>query len=197
VTAAAYRQRQADKRSSGGSDGKRGNLTRRRLAGLFVAATVGLLFTTAEPTAQRAEISSPCEGEGARFVGSKPRMLQVWQRAPRKLRDVRPEYPDLPPGTRGSGMWIGEILLDTDGKVSHIWTIRQARLIPPFPAFNRAVLDAVRRWQFEPFVVESEATPICVTVSVNSHWRQSPKAWPPPNTPHTLAVVTRGFNRRR
>lgn len=99
-------------------------------------------------------------------------MLREWQRPPKKVRDVRPTYPELPPGTRSSGMWIGEILLDTHGKVSHIWTIRQARLTPPFPAFNKAILDAVRQWQFEPFVVESQARPICMTVSVNINWRQ-------------------------
>jgi hypothetical protein len=93
------------------------------------------------------------------------------------------KYPDLPPGTRGSGMWIGELLIDTDGKVRHIWTMRQARLTPPFPAFNRAILDAVQQWQFEPFVVPSQARPICMTVSVRIDWRRSPKAWPPPNRP--------------
>jgi outer membrane biosynthesis protein TonB len=171
---------------------------RRRLAGHFVAATVGLLLTGAEPTvagpealgqrvvdddAKRPEraASSACEREGATFVGSKPRMLREWQRPPKKVRDVRPTYPELPPGTRSSGMWIGEILLDTHGKVSHIWTIRQARLTPPFPALNNAILDAVRQWQFEPFVVHSQARPICMTVSVNINPRQSPKAWPPPN----------------
>ena len=171
---------------------------RRRLAGLFVAATVGLLLAGAEPTvagpealgqrvvdddAKRPEqaASSACEREGATFVGSKPRMLREWQRPPRKVRDVRPTYPELPPGTRSSGMWIGEILLDTHGKVSHIWTIRQARLTPPFPVFNNAILDAVRQWQFEPFVVESQARPLCMTVTVNINWRQSPKARRPPN----------------
>ncbi|MGB2714272.1 MAG: hypothetical protein WBC51_08855 [Vicinamibacterales bacterium] len=166
---------------------------RHRLAGLFVAAAVGLLLTGTQPTvaapeplgqrvvdddAKRPEqaASSACEREGATFVGSKPRMLREWQRPPKKVRDVRPTYPELPPGTRGSGMWIGEILLDTHGNVSHIWTIRQARLIPPFPAVNNAILDAVRQWQFEPFVVESQARPLCMTVSVKINWHQSPKA---------------------
>jgi outer membrane biosynthesis protein TonB len=161
---------------------------RRRLAGLVVAATVGLLLTGVEPTvagpetpgqrvvdddAKRPEqaASSACEREGATLVGSKPRMLRQWQRPPKKVRDVRPTYPELRPGTRGSGMWIGEILLDTHGKVRHVWTIRQVRLAPRFPAFNNAILDAVRQWQFEPFVVESQARPICMTVSVNINWR--------------------------
>lgn len=80
---------------------------RRRLAGLFVAATVGLLLTGAEPTvagpealgqrivdddAKRPEqpASSACEREGTTFVGSKPRKLREWQRPPKKVRDVRP-----------------------------------------------------------------------------------------------------------
>jgi len=177
---------------------------RRGLAGLYAAATVGQLLTGAAPTvagpealrqrvvddeAKRPEraASSACEREGATFVGSRPRMLREWQRRPKKVRDVSPTYPELPPGTRSSGMWIGEILLDTDGNVRHIWTIRQARLTPPFPAFNNAVLDAVRQWQFEPFVVESQARPICMTVTVNINRRQSPKA-SPPNTYRAFAA---------
>jgi hypothetical protein len=173
---------------------------RRRLAGVVVAATVGLLLTGAEPTVAGPEAlgqrvvdddakwpeqpaSSVCEREGATFVGSRPRMLREWQRPPKKVRDVRPTYPELPPGTRSSGIWIGQILLDTHGKVSHIWTIRQPRVTPPFPAFNKAIVDAVGQWQFEPFVVESEARPICMTVTVNINRHQSPKAGRPPNRP--------------
>jgi TonB family protein len=157
---------------------------RRRLAELFVAASAGLLLAGAQLPGARPEAhgqrivdddakwperpaSSACEREGAAFVGSKPRLLRERQRPPKKVRDVRPTYPELPPGTRTSGMWIGEILLDTHGKVRHIWTIRRARITPPFPAFDNAVLDAVRHWQFEPFVVGSEARALCMTVTVN------------------------------
>jgi TonB family protein len=156
----------------------------RRLGGLVVAVIVGLLLTGAEPTMAAPEApgqrivdddakqperpaSGACEREGVTFVGSKPRLLREWQRPPKKVRDVRPAYPALPPGTRRSGMWIGEILLDTNGNVSHVWTIRQARLTPPFPAFNNAIIKAVRQWRFEPFVVQSEPRPICMTVSVS------------------------------
>jgi hypothetical protein len=164
---------------------------RRRLAALFVAATVGLLLTGAEPTAAERDApgqrvvdddakqpeqpaSSACEREGATFVGSKPRMLREWQRPPKKVRDVRPTYPEFPPGTGANGMWIGELLLDADGTVSHIWTIRQPRLTPPLPALNGAILDAVRQWRFEPFLVNSQPRPVCMTVSVNINWRRSP-----------------------
>jgi hypothetical protein len=155
-------------------------LTRRRLAGLFVAVAVGPLLATAQPMAQGPwwAGSSRCEREGAAFVGSKPRILGRGQQSPKKVRNVVPSFPELPSGTRGTGIWIGELLLDAAGKVSHIWTIRQPRITPPFPAINRAILDAVRHWQFEPFIVESQATPLCLMVSVKIPGLESPKASP-------------------
>ncbi len=58
------------------------------------------------------------------------------------------------------------------GNVRHVWTIREPQLTPPLPAFNRAIVRAVRQWQYEPFVVRSRATPICLTMPVNVEWRQ-------------------------
>ncbi len=155
----------------------------------IVAAVVALLLaggqlTFADPGAPGQRIvdddakapeqpaSSACQREGAAFVGSKPRILREWHRRPNKVRDVRPTYPALPRGTRSSGTWIGEILLDAQGGVRHVWTIRPARLIPPFPRFNNAILDAVRQWQFEPFVVGSQAQPVCMIVSVKINRRE-------------------------
>lgn len=163
---------------------------------MFVAAAAGLSFTMAEPAAQRPERATVCEREGAKFVGSKPRTLREWERPPKKVRDRKPAYPDLPPDTRGSGMWIGELLLDTKGNVSHIWTIRQPRLTRPFPAFNKAILDAVGQWQFEPFVERSQAKPICMTVSVRIDWRRSPKTSRPPSK-SPLAAERQGVRRTR
>ena len=91
----------------------------------MLTTAIVLLLITEGTTGQRPEMATVCE----------------------------PAYPDLPAGTRSRGMWIGEMLLDTDGNVSHVWTIRQPRLTPSFPAFNRAIVDAVRQWQSEPFIV--------------------------------------------
>jgi hypothetical protein len=43
---------------------------------------------------------------------------------------------------------MGEFLLDTQGNVVKVWTIREVRLIPPFPPLNQAIVDAIRQWQF-------------------------------------------------
>jgi outer membrane biosynthesis protein TonB len=88
-------------------------------------------------------------------------------RAPKKIRDVRPAYPELPPQTRASGIWIGDVLLDTKGKVSQVWAIREVQFTPPFPAFNRAIVDAIRQWEFEPLVFGKTPMPVCMTVTVH------------------------------
>jgi len=68
-------------------------------------------------------------------------------------------------------MWIGEVLLGTDGKVSHVWAIREVQFKPPFPEFNQAIADAVHRWEYEPLVPKSGGTPVCITVTVTINWR--------------------------
>ena len=68
------------------------------------------------PTDKR---SSPgvCERDGEKFVGQKPVRIDRSVRAPKKTRDVRPNYAELLLGTIGSGMWIGEVLINSSGKI--------------------------------------------------------------------------------
>jgi outer membrane biosynthesis protein TonB len=65
---------------------------------------------------------------------------------------------------------MGEVLLDVRGKVAEVWTIHEADLSPPFPAFNQAIVDAIRRWEFEPLMVNERATSACTTVTVMINW---------------------------
>jgi hypothetical protein len=64
-------------------------------------------------------------------------------------------------------MWVGEALIDTSGKVSRVWPIRQVRFKPAFPAYNQAVVDGIRRWEYEPLLVNGKPTPLCMTVTTN------------------------------
>ena len=109
--------------------------------------------------------------------------------AQKKLRDVQPKYPELPPGTLGSGMWLGEALIDSSGKVPRVWSRREVRLVPPVPAFTDAITDAVRQWEFEPVVGKGKAVPVCMVVTVHihsssrsvagacNHWFQNARFW--------------------
>jgi hypothetical protein len=107
-----------------------------------------------------------CQREGAKIAGAKP-VLPGRGRFPKTTRHVMPRYPELPEGTTVSGIWIGEALVDTKGKVSQVWPIREVQLTPSFPPFNESIVAAIRQWEYEPLVVESQTVLWCVTVTVN------------------------------
>jgi len=92
-------------------------------------------------------------------------------RAPKKIRDVRPNYPEAPAGTVGSGIWIGEALINNSGKVVGVWPLREVEFTPPFPSFNSAITDAIRQWEFEPLLVQGKPAPVCMTVTVTINWQ--------------------------
>jgi protein TonB len=112
-----------------------------------------------------------CEREAEKLLGQKAVRVGRSIRAPKKLRDVPPKYPQLPPGTRGSGVWLGEVLIGSSGKIARVWALREVRFVPPFPPFNNAITDAIRQWEFEPVLVQGKAMPVCVTVTVNINWQ--------------------------
>jgi len=47
-------------------------------------------------------------------------------------------------------------------------SVRQPKKVrnAAFPAFNRAIVDAIRLWEFEPLLINGRATPACSTVTV-------------------------------
>jgi hypothetical protein len=113
-----------------------------------------------------------CEHEAEKLLGEKPVRIDRSVRAPKKIRDVPPKYPELPPGTIGSGMWIGEVLINNSGKIAHVWPIREVEFKPPFPAFDSAITDAIQQWEFEQLFVQGTAVPVCMTVTVNINWKE-------------------------
>jgi hypothetical protein len=66
----------------------------------------------------------------------------------KKVFNVVQRYPDLPKDTAGQGGWVGELLVAETGNVVRVWTLREPDLTPPFPAFTKAITDAVSRWRF-------------------------------------------------
>jgi len=108
-----------------------------------------------------------CEREAPRLMGTAPALVGKGMRTPKKIHQVKAEYPSLPPNTRvKSNSWVGEILLDRTGTVSKVWTIREMQFSPPFPAFSRAVVDAVWQWRFEPATINGKGSPVCMTTTV-------------------------------
>ena len=136
-------------------------------------ASLAMLLTWLPVTAQPAKEprAGICMREGGKLVGREPVTVGRTIRAPKRIKDVTPDYPELPPGTVGPGRWIGEFLLGAGGKVVRVWTIREPAFYPPFPAFNEAIVAAVRQWEFEPVLVKSEPTPVCMTVDMIFEWQ--------------------------
>jgi len=111
-----------------------------------------------------------CQRQGVAIVGVTPVRVGKSIRAPKKTQNASPRFPTLPAGTRGSGIWAGEVLLDTKGHVSRVWATREVKLTPPFPAFNQAVVDAIRAWRFEPLSVNGKPMPACMPLTVTIDW---------------------------
>ena len=108
-----------------------------------------------------------CRREGAKRVGVQPIEVRGKLGLPRKIKDVRPRYPALPVGTtqEGVGAWIGEVLIDSEGRVANVWTVRQPELT--LPAFTDAIIAAIRQWEYEILhLSERGPTPFCRTVTV-------------------------------
>ena len=125
-----------------------------------------------EPAPPRSDTERPgvCQRQAVRLVGQKAVRVGKTIKAPKKIRNVSPHYPQWPSGTTGRGMWIGEALVDTQGRVLHVWPIREVEITPPLPAFNEAIVNAIRQWEFEPLVVDKLKVPVCMTVTVNINW---------------------------
>jgi len=134
-----------------------------------VSAVMAVLMAAARLGAQAPELPKPgvCAREGAAIAGKEPLVIAKGIPVPRKTRNVVPVLPERPADTVASGLWSGEILIGLDGKVSRVWAIREVQFKPPLPSPNQAVVEAVRQWEFEPAVVKSEATPVCMKVTVN------------------------------
>lgn len=77
-----------------------------------------------------------------------------------------PSTPTFRLGRRyGSVLFSASFLWTFKDWSREVWTTREMAFIPPFPAFNRAIVDAFRQWRFEPVVVQGERVPLCMTVT--------------------------------
>ena len=82
-------------------------------------------------------------------------------KSPRKLRDVRPEYPPIAIASKIQGVVILETTIDTNGRVM------TARVLRSVPLLDEAALQAVSQWEFEPTLVNGVPTSVIMTTTVN------------------------------
>jgi protein TonB len=80
--------------------------------------------------------------------------------SPRKLVDVRPQYPEIARAARVEGTIIMEAVLDTSGRVT------QLRLLRSVPMLDQAALDAVRQWRYTPSLYGGRPVSVLMTITV-------------------------------
>lgn len=68
------------------------------------------------------------------------RISSIPGQKPRRIRDIRPVYPQEALDARIQGVVIIEAMLDIYGRV------RQARVISGHPLLNEAAMNAIKQW---------------------------------------------------
>jgi TonB family protein len=86
-------------------------------------------------------------------------------RAPKKIKDVPPEYPDKAQEMGVRGVVILEARIDENGNVS------DTRILRSVPLLDQAAVDAVKQWQYTPTLLNGVAVPVVMTVTVNFSMR--------------------------
>jgi protein TonB len=82
-------------------------------------------------------------------------------RAPKKIRNVDPEYSALAREARASGVVILEAVIGPDGSVDKV------RVLRGHPLLNDSAVAAVRQWAYTPTLLNGVPVPVVMTVTVN------------------------------
>ncbi len=80
---------------------------------------------------------------------------------PTKIMDVRPVYPEIAQNARVQGIVICEVLIRPDG------TVGDARVLRSIPLLDQAAFNAVLQWVFTPTLLNGNAVPVIMTVTVS------------------------------
>ncbi len=80
---------------------------------------------------------------------------------PRLIKKVDPEYPAQARRERIEGVVILEATTDKEGSVSDVRVLRSKD-----PLLDQAAMDAVRKWEYEPFYINGEPKGLIFTVTV-------------------------------
>jgi periplasmic protein TonB len=89
-----------------------------------------------------------------------PMRLHSGMQAPVKVADAAPIYPAIARNARVQGVVILEAVLDTQGRVESVHVLRS------IPLLDQAAVDAVRQWRYTPTLLNGQAVPVVMTVTV-------------------------------
>jgi TonB family protein len=80
---------------------------------------------------------------------------------PRKVHNVPPAYPDDARAAGIEGTVILDALIDAEGYVADVEVLQSV------PMLDRAAVEAVKQWRYLPTLLNGEARPVWMTVTIN------------------------------
>ena len=90
-----------------------------------------------------------------------PIRVRSGMKAPRKTVEVAPAYPAIARAAHVQGVVILEAVLDAKGRVESV------RVLRSIPLLDQAAVDAVQQWRFTPALLNGDAVPVVMTITVN------------------------------
>ncbi len=81
---------------------------------------------------------------------------------PELIKKVNPFYPEEARKEGIQGVVILEIMTDEEGKVVRVKILKSDSSI-----LNKAAIDAVRQWKYEPLILKGKPTPVIFTITVS------------------------------
>jgi len=82
-------------------------------------------------------------------------------KAPRKVRDTAPVYPEVAKQARVEGVVILEATISPEGRVDNVRVVRGS------PLLNDAAVNAVKSWAYTPTLLNGVPVPVIMTVTVS------------------------------
>jgi protein TonB len=114
------------------------------LRGVVVSfLVVGLCLAIAAPTAAQQKVR----------VGGEIK-------EPKKIKDVKPVYPEDAKAAGVQGIVIIETLIGTDGAVKEAKVLRSVQML------DQAALEAVTQWRYTPTLLNGDPVEVIMTVTV-------------------------------
>jgi periplasmic protein TonB len=82
-------------------------------------------------------------------------------KAPRKVRDQAPSYPDVAKQARVEGVVVLEAVISPEGRVTEVKVLRGS------PLLDDSAVNAVKSWVYSPTLLNGVPVPVVMTVTVS------------------------------